>query len=520
MPSNIWNKYKIIKEINNNIHTNIKTYLTRIEPIVKEIIPKNIDEYSLIKEKLEKLKNIIKIYEIIEENERFYVIIDNNDEIISKFDKLLLSEELIVKKEGILKGQGNPISKEEIFDLFKMEESICKILYERIDQNAIKKGKGTGFFCEMNNFPIKYGLFTNNHVLNENNIKPGNIINIEYYNNSSYIKKKIEIDEKRKVFTNEELDYTCIELFESDEIFKYFKIDPILFTNDKNYIKNSDIFILQYPKGNELSFSYGKILSIADNKIYHSASTEEGSSGSPIIRRCKDFYIIGLHYGGIKRQNNINYSFNLATIFDSILNDINKPNVINCIYIKKNKENEIKLLHDYNIKDFNGWEEKYKNLYLEAKEMNKKIFEENIEIYINEKRVKFDFIYKIKDENEIKVKFIFKENLTNTSFMFFNCSSLESIDLSSFNSSEVNNMCYMFYNCKSLKSIDLTSFNTKNVTNMSSMFCECSSLKSIDLTSFNTDNIIDMSFMFDNCSSLKKNNIKINEQDKNLLNLI
>ena len=34
----IWNKYKIIKEIDSK--SNVKTYLTRIEPIVKEIILK------------------------------------------------------------------------------------------------------------------------------------------------------------------------------------------------------------------------------------------------------------------------------------------------------------------------------------------------------------------------------------------------------------------------------------------------------------------------------------------------
>ena len=42
---------------------------------------------------------------------------------------------------------------------------MCKILYERIVNNEIKKEKGTGFFCEINDFPIKYALFTNNHVL-------------------------------------------------------------------------------------------------------------------------------------------------------------------------------------------------------------------------------------------------------------------------------------------------------------------------------------------------------------------
>ena len=67
--------------------------------------------------------------------------------------------------------------------------------------------------------------------------------------------------------------------------------------------------------------------------------------------------------------------------------------------------------------------------------------------------------------------------------------------------------------CSSLKSINLSSFNTINVTNMIRMFDECSSLKSIDLSSFNTNNVTDMSYMFRKCSSLKKENVKINKNE-------
>ena len=153
-------------------------------------------------------------------------------------------------------------------------------------------------------------------------------------------------------------------------------------------IKNKDIFILQYPKGNEISFSYGKIRSIKEGKIIHNASTEEGSSGSPIIKRSKNNYIVGIHYGGKIKEEKI-YSYNIGTIFNYILNDINKPNEINCIYINNDnkKEDEIQLLHDYN-EDVSEWGEKYKKLYLEAKEINKKIFEENIELYINGNKTK------------------------------------------------------------------------------------------------------------------------------------
>ena len=54
MTSTIWNKYKIIKEIDKI--SNIKTYLTRIEPIIKEINYKNKNEYFIIRERIERIK--------------------------------------------------------------------------------------------------------------------------------------------------------------------------------------------------------------------------------------------------------------------------------------------------------------------------------------------------------------------------------------------------------------------------------------------------------------------------------
>ena len=57
-------------------------------------------------------------------------------------------------------------------------------------------------------------------------------------------------------------------------------------------------------------------------------------------------------------------------------------------------------------------------------------------------------------------------------------------------------MSGMFYNCSSLISIDLSSFNTSNVKNMGGMFYKCSSLTSIDLSSFNTSKVNDMRWMY------------------------
>ena len=93
-------------------------------------------------------------------------------------------------------------------------------------------------------------------------------------------------------------------------------------------------------------------------------------------------------------------------------------------------------------------------------------------------------------------------NVTDMRFMFFYCSSLTLLDVTHFNTAKVKDMTCMFRGCSSLTSLDVTKFNTVNVTNMSYMFTGCSALLSLDVTNFNTANVTNMSSMFDNCSSL------------------
>ena len=94
------------------------------------------------------------------------------------------------------------------------------------------------------------------------------------------------------------------------------------------------------------------------------------------------------------------------------------------------------------------------------------------------------------------------ENVIDMNYMFYACSELTSIDLSGWNTSKVTNMDSMFGNCSSLTSLDVSHFNTSNVTNMWNMFLDCSSLTSLDVSHFNTSKVTDMSNMFLNCSSL------------------
>ena len=63
--------------------------------------------------------------------------------------------------------------------------------------------------------------------------------------------------------------------------------------------------------------------------------------------------------------------------------------------------------------------------------------------------------------------------------MFACCSSLISLNISSFNTTLVTNMDYMFNSCSLLKSLNLSYFNTSLVTNMHRMFESSSSLESV-----------------------------------------
>lgn len=93
-------------------------------------------------------------------------------------------------------------------------------------------------------------------------------------------------------------------------------------------------------------------------------------------------------------------------------------------------------------------------------------------------------------------------NMTNMIYMFRDCSSLTSLDVSNFNTSNATGMSRMFASCSGLTSLDVSNFNTSNVTGMDSMFYDCNKLTSLNVSNFNTSKVTSMSSMFMKCSGL------------------
>ena len=102
------------------------------------------------------------------------------------------------------------------------------------------------------------------------------------------------------------------------------------------------------------------------------------------------------------------------------------------------------------------------------------------------------------------LKYLNLADVSDLSYMFAYCSSLTSLDITNWDTSNVEDMSYMFYGCESLTSLNISDFDTSNVTNMSYMFSNCSSFTELDLREFNTSKVTDMSYMFDSCLSLKE----------------
>lgn len=93
------------------------------------------------------------------------------------------------------------------------------------------------------------------------------------------------------------------------------------------------------------------------------------------------------------------------------------------------------------------------------------------------------------------------ENITNMSYMFYDCYALEKLDLSKWKTWMVEDMSYMFANCGKLKTLDMSGLMMQCVKDMSRMFSSCTSLPGVRLQA-NSGDLINMQYMFSGCSSL------------------
>ena len=224
--------------------------------------------------------------------------------------------------------------------LEQMINCICKI--------KIREASGTGFFCKIplgKNESLNV-LMTNYHILDE-----------KYYEDNKEIhlllndeKEAFVIEQltERKTYFNKEYDITIIELKEEDGIKNFLELDDNLFKEkEKVFYEDKSIYVLQYPYGRNACVSYGLSINIEKNDIKHTCSTENGSSGSPILN-LENNKVIAIHKGAGLSDFNFNkgtfLKYPLNNFMEEQNNDINasKNSIasINDFSANKNRENK------------------------------------------------------------------------------------------------------------------------------------------------------------------------------------
>ena len=156
------------------------------------------------------------------------------------------------------------------------------------------------------------------------------------------------IDISRFLYKDDKHDLVFIEIKPQDNIeCTYLELDYNL-NNKKEYnnkYHNKLIYILQYPYAGQSQVSFGKlkVISRQRNEYYirHNCSTDNGSSGSPILL-LEDLKVIGIHLRRHNNRSNINEG--------NFLFDIN--NLIEVNYLK--------FIIDQN------WEKSYKQHFIEG----------------------------------------------------------------------------------------------------------------------------------------------------------
>lgn len=115
------------------------------------------------------------------------------------------------------------------------------------------------------------------------------------------------------------------------------------------------------------------------------------------------------------------------------------------------------------------------------------------------------WLYGFKELTEIEhIDYLNTGDAFNMMMMFSGCEKLTSIDLSHFDTHNVNAFSAMFNGCKALQSVDLKAFDFSLASDLSEMFSGCTALETVDLRTWHGSELSLMfARMFEGCSALK-----------------
>ena len=199
---------------------------------------------------------------------------------------------------------------------------------------------------------------------------------------------------KRRIWIDEEIGFTCIEILKEDniiEIINPFEIDGNCYNlnfNNKEYNKRG-IVIPSIGKQKLIEFSQGIIEYIEKEKYKKFFFHKCNMKGGPIIL-IDNLCIIGLNKG-YEKNNKKNLGIYFKEIIENIKeeNEIYGKNIIDCILDIDLKKNE--------------------NIIFNQNKNNKKEIKDNISVFLENKRINI-----INEENKWKIDYNLKKKVNIT----------------------------------------------------------------------------------------------------------
>ena len=192
----------------------------------------------------------------------------------------------------------------------KTLKSICKIIVNSIEGDIY----GTGFFMKIND--SKKYLITNYHVISEERINDEIVIEIHNH-------KTMKLKKGNRVikYFKRPKDITVIEIKNNDDIYKdidFLDYDYNCVPNRYKFYENIDVFSIQHPLGDNAACGSGTIININNYEFEHTISTDNGSSGCPIILLNSNINFIQVI--GIHKNANVTKKLNYGTFIGEIFN--------------------------------------------------------------------------------------------------------------------------------------------------------------------------------------------------------
>ena len=295
----------------------------------------------------------------------------------------------------------------------QMQKNICIIKLN----NDTSHQMATGFFCKIeksgkiNSMKV---LITSKHIINgflsktkdksDKNDKKLEENNIIIISTKEIFAKTMDLN-NRDIYVFEKNNLCLIEIKEEDGIKEFFEIEMNYEENSKKY-DNKTIYMFQNNPKEELFLSFGLFKNIdkkEKSSFYHTCSTVDGSSGSPILN-LKNNKIIGIHMPN-EIPNNKGIFFDFLNGNSTIFHNESHPND-DISLGKKNsffRENDSGLINGIDLSNKKG----FKNFGLPESSKLNSIIQMLTSIKEIEEFINFDDINDIKESKIDKFHHIY-----------------------------------------------------------------------------------------------------------------